>query len=870
MRFLPIEVSNYVKRFTDPKGAMIEDIKRELKKDKGSRLSINLTHYRTFKADMQQDNLRQAIDFAEDPERPDRSHLLAIYKEVMRDPHLLSQIRTNILKVLGSPFAVFKAGTDEIDEEATKLLQKPWFNRFRYIFHETPYYGHTLVEFQQMFKPVRDNGLELEFKKVKVFPRHHVRPETGEIILDYTMEKGLKYREEPFNEWLLEIGDSHDIGLLNIAAREVIWKNYSRSDWSRFGEKFGLPIIAVKTASNKKEELDKLEKMASEFGNNLYMILDDEDEFEIKEPSKANGYQVFKDKADFCDAQNSKLISGQTGTSDEKAFVGSAEVHENILNEYMEEAMRNETYYNNEELIPFLIRHGYPLEGLEFRYLAFMNDEVEADDSETDDPPKDPKKTKKPSANFTEPLSIKVGKGLTGTLSQRVAGLYNVDCCNSHHIPLDPKTLIAYCDDPVAVVDLDRAVNKAVKRVYDGKLKAGGVDEELFWNWAADLWRGTLQGYGVNFSKLQYGSPSHQLLNQLRHNVHVFAAFKNHHHTNELVKALVDDEGQIRSFGEFKKAAKGINEKYNKNWLKTEHTQAVLSGRNANKWLKIQERKSTFPNVEYVVVPDERLSQICKDLAGAIWSVDDPILKKLGPGNHWRCRSFLRSTKKAIDKKTTGEEIQPAFDNNPGITGDAFGKGHPYYEVQDQHQDKATNLFGLSGQMPISPEQLAANTKLLDRLDKKQYSEINTFAQQGGWFAVHKLAHKSDLKKNKQMATAMAKNGYAVEILEHVEDGTPNPEFRVNGILSDLKSPKTPYGLDTRLRSALKQGLNNVVYEVAATTQLDELTKGLRRGFHNRRGIEWVDVVYDKKVVRIDREMFLNGEILKELESVLK
>ncbi len=859
MRLLPINIS-----WGTPAKKTVEQVKKELKNDSKARLSFSVTKYRTFKADMQQDELRKGIDLAEDPISPDRSVLLAIYKEAMKDPHVLSQIRTNILKVIGSPFAVFKEGTDEIDEDATKLLQKPWFNRFRYLFHETPYYGHSLVEFQQMLPPTRPNGLKLEFKKVKVFPREHVRQETGEIILDLSLKKGIPYREEPWNEWFLEIGESHDLGLLHILCRYVIWKNYSLTDASRYGEKFGMPIIVMKTKSRKKEELEEQESMASNFGNNLWMILDDEDEFEVQWPKNQQGHKMFIENAEFYDSQMSRLIAGQESTSTEKAFVGSAEVHERILNEYIEEAMRQETFFNNEELFPFLMKHGYPLEGLEFRYLKFMNDEEDAEKEGDDGDPPEP--DKKATANFTKPLSIKVGKGLQGTLTQRIEALYFPSCCDQVPEAINSGTT------PANAVDLDRAVNKAMKKVYDKKLKAGGIDEEVFWHWSAGIYREVLSGYGVNLSDLKYGTNDHVMITQLRHNAHVFAAFKNHHFTNELVNALVDENGKVRSESSFLKVAKGLGEKYDLNWYKTERVQALLSGRNAQRWQKIQSRKGTFPNVEYVTVKDDRTSQICKDLSGGVWSVDDPVLDRLAPSNHWRCRSFLRSTKKELNPKVTNEELADGFTNNPGKSGMVYGDDHPYYDVQDQHEGRVSNVFGAESMLPISGEQLQENIRLLNELNKKDYSSIQTYPDSGGWLAIHKLADKRDLTRNRKVGHILAnKKGHAVEVTEHLEDGTPNPELRVNGILSDIKSPKNPSGLDSLLRKAAKkQGINNVVFEVLGSPSLEELTKGLRRGFHNRSGISWIDVVFKGEVVRISREMFENGVILKELERFIK
>jgi len=65
-------------------------------------------------------------------------------------------------------------------------------------------------------------------------------------------------------------------------------------------------------------------------------------------------------------------MNGQTGTSDEKAFVGSAEVHERILDDWHHSRLRRYANIINYKLIPFLVYHGYPLEGLTGTFKELM------------------------------------------------------------------------------------------------------------------------------------------------------------------------------------------------------------------------------------------------------------------------------------------------------------------------------------------------------------------------------------------------------------------------------------------------------------------------------------------------------------------
>lgn len=349
-----------------------ENVNQKLKNPK--RVAINLTRRRNYIASMKQDELKLAVEMARMVERPRRDILYTMYDEVWdNDGHTIGETRKAILKVVGSPFGVFPVGSDQVDEVSTRLLQRKWFEDYRKYFQQASFFGHSLVQLAE-WKPSTEKGMHWEVKKVDLIDRYHVRPEEGYVVMDVSHETGIPFRDEKFAKglMLIEMGDPRYLGLLRLATKEFIWKNYARSDWSRHSEKFGMPMLAIKTSSTNKEELDKLQDMAESFGNNLWAILDQEDEIDLKEPTFKDSYQIYKELVLICNSEVSKAISGATGTSDEKAFVGGAEVHERILNEFVEANKRAETYHINEELFPILTEQGYPFEGKEFRYLEYQ------------------------------------------------------------------------------------------------------------------------------------------------------------------------------------------------------------------------------------------------------------------------------------------------------------------------------------------------------------------------------------------------------------------------------------------------------------------------------------------------------------------
>jgi hypothetical protein len=158
--------------------------------------------------------------------------------------------------------------------------------------------------------------------------------------------------------------------LLLECAYNVLWKYYSRSDWSRASEKFGMPILSIKAGTTNESELDDLETRAANFGTDGYVIVQAEDEVTIIERTGQNIHLIYKDNITLCDEQISKLINGGTASSDTKAFTGSAEVQERTLEDISSMRMQLVADEMNDKVLPFLEKKGFAVNGLRFDYPA--------------------------------------------------------------------------------------------------------------------------------------------------------------------------------------------------------------------------------------------------------------------------------------------------------------------------------------------------------------------------------------------------------------------------------------------------------------------------------------------------------------------
>jgi SPP1 gp7 family putative phage head morphogenesis protein len=559
---------------------------------------------------------------------------------VLRDAHVLSQLRTLRHKITASDYKIIDSLGREDATKKEAIFDEPWFVRYLNIWVDTYFWGHSLVEMH-----IEKDG---NISNPWLVPREHVHPWSGQLVVNTGDTKGFPYREKPYTKTLIEIGEPEDLGLLLVVAREVIWKSYARTDWSRFSEKFGMPQVVIKANTTLESELDKKEEYARNFGTTGYLILDDEDEVTLLEKANTD-YKLYLEQARFCDEQISKVIVGQTGTADEKSFVGSAEVHERTLDTYIWAMLRAAQFHINKELIPFLQENGIPVAGYRLKF----------DDLE--------KSTSTPGQS---------GEGQKKNLKLRSS------CCGNDEIKLSDKSM----------TDLAKFTEAAISKIHNKKLKKGDLDADLWAFNVKEILKGIEQGTGIGFASIKYGDKYYELMTQLRKNVYVFAAFKNYNNIADMVSALNDSTGKIRTFSEFKDIASGISKVYNEDWLQTEYNTAIGQGQMALRWADFAENAELFPWLQYVAIQDDRTRPAHAALHGVTLRWDDDFWKEFFPPNGWNCRCDVRSFAKADELRPESlpstEEVPMSFRINPGIGGELYSKEHSYFKNVGEEEKK--------------------------------------------------------------------------------------------------------------------------------------------------------------------------------------
>lgn len=293
---------------------------------------------------------QSARQIAESLVNPNNTELIRVFKDIEIDAHLWALMQTVRLKVMANSFALYNSA-GEIDEEATTKFQKKWF---RTVIKETvdaDFYGFSLVQLGDIV-----NGC---FTSSQLVPREYVVQQKGGVKKSLGGSSELiPFDAGSYKNWLLPIGNKDNLGLLDKAAPLVIKKKEVISAWSEAAEVFGMPIRIGKTNIQNKVSRANMEDMLENMGEASWGVFDNEDSIELVETSKTDFSNMYDKFIERCNSELSKLIILQTGTTDEKAFVGSAEVHEGILKDVIEAYIITVEDMANELLIPICVRHG--------------------------------------------------------------------------------------------------------------------------------------------------------------------------------------------------------------------------------------------------------------------------------------------------------------------------------------------------------------------------------------------------------------------------------------------------------------------------------------------------------------------------------
>jgi hypothetical protein len=222
-----------------------------------------------------------------------------------------------------------------------------------------------------------------------------------------------------------------------------------------------------------------------------------------------------------------------------------------------------------------------------------------------------------------------------------------------------------------------------LRRIYEQKNPTGRWIESGMYQAVRDVLEGAVEtGMGEGSQgrlPLDTG-----LSASLAHSAEVFSAFKVHRMQQDMARLLYDDQGNLRSFREWRELAAPIASHQVGPWLETEYSTAVLRAQQAAEWQQFEAEADVFPNLRWVPSTSVHPGADHQVFWNIIRPIHDPFWDQHRPGDRWNCKCSLEATDEkptAIPKgyELRGNGPQAGLNENPGKTGELFAQSHPYF-----------------------------------------------------------------------------------------------------------------------------------------------------------------------------------------------
>lgn len=611
---------------------------------------------------------RIAIAQAEDIYNPSRLELQSLYNELILDTHLHAQMQLRTLTTTSRKFQLL-GNNGEPDKDLTTLFRQSWFYDFIGMALDSHFFGHTLLELQSV-----ENGIP----NYKLIQRENVIPERNFIRYDQFLDQGEHFNDNP---WIIEIGDKKNLGLLMKTAPHVLYKKNAFQSWAEYTEIFGMPMRWATTDRRDNETLDRLEDSLAQMGEAAYGVFPSGTTLELKESSKGDGFNVYDKLVDRTNSELSKCINSVTMLSDDGSSRSQSQVHLEVGDRItFADGFFIESLINT-KVLPQLAKFDNRFINVRFAWDDTIKLPIDLQWGIVESLIAAGYEI--PTTWIAETFNIPIEGKLKKTVSQKPE-----ETPPPNFKLARPKSTAVPAIVAAAENNIDKIVDKLIQKVFKQHDFAKNLNSkefnELIQETTKHLFVGVEKGYGEELVNLDWDTPDAEMLRALRTNIFEFSAFKQAGLLSDLHQ-LLEKDGRLREWQDFKTEALKKNKLYNKSWLRTEYDQSVAAAQMASKWVSFQDGKDRF-YLRYVTVGDELVRKSHDELDGITLPVDHPFWVKNFPPNGWGCRCLVIQV--PISSNTI---TQPKEDLNEPDEGFGFNPGI---------QQKVLQLEGYKGRLP--------------------------------------------------------------------------------------------------------------------------------------------------------------------------
>ncbi len=309
---------------------------------------------------------RRAWQYAISVEQPDRRYLYDIYRDAAVDAHLSGCIDQRTGFVMSRSFNIEDKTGKPLDD-LHHYFEQEWFEDLCRLILTTPYWGHSLIELGDL---TTDGDGCPTYSGVHLIDRRYVIPEHHRVVQDLgqSWQSGIDYRDPLWANNLIEVGKPDDLGLFLKAAIHTIPKKNVMAAWDVFSEIFGMPLRTATTSSRDQKEIDRISEMMERMGLASYAVLPEGTTVQLLSSTQPDAYNVYDKRVDRANSEISKLIIGQTMTIEDGSSLSQSQTHLKVLENLVESDASLLANTINNQLLPRMVRHGFPLQGMRFAW----------------------------------------------------------------------------------------------------------------------------------------------------------------------------------------------------------------------------------------------------------------------------------------------------------------------------------------------------------------------------------------------------------------------------------------------------------------------------------------------------------------------
>lgn len=327
---------------------------------KQSNVGLKIVEQQAYRQRQDIGKWRSATSTAENIYNPNRVDLLQISKDVVLDSQITALWTQRLNGLKSKPYKLVSKTGAEINN-SDELIKKEWVNELMCKYMDSVMYGFGVLQ-------IEEYDLQELYVYFNEIDRLNIIPEKKEVKATQYETSGVSIEEPQYIDWTIFLGSKKDLGLLHKLTPFALYKKNVLGAWSQFTELFGIPMRIGKTNVMDDKLRTNMMNMLKNMGSAGSAVMDENDVIEIIQTNNTDAYKVFEQLLKYCDESISKLILGQTMTSDNGSSRSQAEVHQQVSESYtMSDSYKFECIMN-EDILPRLVKIGFPYKGMVFKF----------------------------------------------------------------------------------------------------------------------------------------------------------------------------------------------------------------------------------------------------------------------------------------------------------------------------------------------------------------------------------------------------------------------------------------------------------------------------------------------------------------------